>query len=92
MKEVIARWGELCAAAGLDPGDTDIDAPVERHLFPTAVHTPTGNSQLKSQGFAKLVRRDNGVYENVTALEGEKRYVTADDASSMPDLKRRKLD
>ena len=51
-----------------------------------------GDSQLKSQGFAKLVRRDKGVYENVTALDGEKRFVTADDPSSMPDLKRRNMD
>ena len=92
MREAIERWGDLCAAAGEDPGATNPDAPVERHLFPPAVHTPTGDSQLKSQGFTKLVRRDKGVYENVTALDGEKRYFKADDPSSMPDLKRRNLD
>ncbi len=92
MRESVERWGALCALAGRPVGPTDPEAPVERHLFPPAVHTPTGDSQLKSQGFAKLVRRDKGVYENVTALDGEKRIMTADDPSSMPDLKRRNMD
>lgn len=92
MSETIERWGELCAAAGCPVGTTDPTAAVERHLFVPAVHMPTGDTQLKSQGFAKLVRRDKGVYENVTALDGEKRYFNADDPSSMPDLKRRNMD
>ncbi|MEL7371123.1 MAG: zinc ribbon domain-containing protein [Myxococcota bacterium] len=92
MREAIERWGDLCAAAGLEVGPTDASSPVERHLFPPAVHTPMSNTQLKSKGFTKLVRRDKGVYENVTALQGEKRYVKADDPSSMPDFKGRNLD
>ena len=92
MREEIGNWGELCAAAELAVGATRPDAIVERHLFPPAVHTPIGDAQLKSKGFTKLVRRDKGVYENVTALDGEKRYMRADDPSSMPDFKRRKLD
>lgn len=30
MSETIASWGELCALAGIEPGSTAPDAPVER--------------------------------------------------------------
>jgi hypothetical protein len=32
------------------------------------------------------VKRDNGVYENVTALDGEKRYMRRGDPESLPHL------
>lgn len=89
MRESLETWGEVCARAGLPLGDTDPGAPVERILYVPALHAPTGDSELKSQGFTKLVRREQGVYENVTATGDEKRYVRADDPSSMPDLKRK---
>jgi len=82
----------LCARLEEPTGSTPRDAPVERVLFPVGLSSARGDSELRSMGFTKLVRRDKGVYENVTALDGEKRYVSADDASSMPDFKRRKLD
>ena len=40
--------------------------PVKRVLSLVAVNTPKTASDLKNLGFTKLVRRDNGVYENVT--------------------------
>ena len=92
MRESVESWGALCEKADHPLGVTDPQAPVERHLFPPAVHTPLGDSHLKSKGFTKLVRREKGVYENVTALDGEKRYVKADDPSSMPNFKGRNLD
>lgn len=30
MSESLATWGELCARAGIDRGDTPMDAPVHR--------------------------------------------------------------
>ncbi|HEY5791109.1 MAG TPA: zinc ribbon domain-containing protein [Gammaproteobacteria bacterium] len=30
MSESLATWGELCAAAGIEPGDTPPEAPVAR--------------------------------------------------------------
>jgi hypothetical protein len=92
MREDVPTWGELCALLGEPAGDTDPSAPVERILFPVGLAAPRGDAELKSMGFTKLVRREKGVYENVTALDGEKRYVSADDASSVPDFRRRKLD
>lgn len=89
MTEDLSTWGEVCARAEQPLGPTPADAPVERILFAPSINAPTGNSDLKSQGFTKLVRRDKGVYENVTATDGEKRYVKADDPSSMPDFRRK---
>lgn len=89
MREDLRTWGELCARLGQPLGDTPAEASVERILYAPALHTPTGDSALKSQGFTKLVRREQGVYENVTATGDEKRYVRADDPSSMPDFKRK---
>ena len=92
MTEDLTRWGEVCARIDEPVGETDPEAPVERVIFPVGLSTPKSDSELKSMGFTQLVKRESGVYENVTALEGEKRYVSADDATSMPDFKRRKLD
>lgn len=88
MDDTVSTWGELCARAGLERGETPADAPVERWLPALAVRTPAGDSKLKDLGFTKLVKRDKGVYENVTARDGEKRYVRADDPGSMPNFKR----
>lgn len=63
--------------------------PVRRLIPLTNINTPTTDSKYKELGFAKLVRRDHGVYENVTALEGESRYFEADKPETMPDIKKR---
>lgn len=60
-----------------------------RLILPVNVSTPTGDSDLKDKGFAKLVRRDKGVYENVTAMNHESRYYYADRPETMPDIKTR---
>lgn len=63
--------------------------PVHRLISRTFVSTPKTNSELKGMGFTKLVRRDKGVYENVTATNKESRYMLADKPETMPDLKRK---
>ena len=67
----------------------DCGQAVERLIPRVYISTPTTDSELKSKGFAKLVRRDAGVYENVTALDGESRIMEADKPETIPDLKRR---
>ena len=62
---------------------------VRRLISRTFVSTPKGDSDLKSMGFTKLVRRDKGVYENVTRTGDEARYMEADKPETMPDLKRK---
>jgi predicted nucleic acid-binding Zn ribbon protein len=85
----LKTWGEVCDAIGRALGDTPADAAVERLLFAPGVCTPASDSKLKEMGFTKLVRRDSGVYENVTASGGESRYMKADDPSTMPHLKKK---
>lgn len=86
MSGKVVNWGELCELAGIEPGDTPPDAPVEKLLFAPEISTPAGNSRLKDLGFTKLVRRDHGVYENVTARGSESRYMVAGDSSTVPDV------
>ena len=45
---------------------------VKRLISLVSVNTPKGNSDLKNMGFTKLVKRDDGVYENVTATGKER--------------------
>ena len=87
MKESLSTWGELCSMARIEPGATPADSPVERLLFPVGVNTPQGDSSLKNMGFTKLVKRDTGVYENVTRTGNESRYMNAGDASTLPNIK-----
>ena len=63
--------------------------PIRRLLSVPNISTPTGDTDLKSKGFTKLVRRDKGVYENVTALENESRVFEAGKPETMPDLRRK---
>jgi putative FmdB family regulatory protein len=60
---------------------------VKRIISLVSVNTPKGNSDLKNLGFTKLVKRDNGVYENVTAAGKESRYWDASKPETKPDLK-----
>ncbi|MBT8446426.1 MAG: zinc ribbon domain-containing protein [Gammaproteobacteria bacterium] len=85
----IGSWGELCYCAQIDLGDTDVMAPVEKRIFAPAIAVPPGNSDLKAKGFTKLVRREDGNYENVTALDGEAKIMKPGDKSTMPDIKKR---
>ncbi len=68
-------------------GDTDPSALVERVMKKApGVAVQTFNSELKNEGFTKLVKRDDGVYENVTAIDGEKRFMKSGDKESIPHL------
>lgn len=82
----LKTWGEVCFASQTPLGETDMLEPVSIKIRPIAIGFPTGNSKLKEHGFTKLVKRDDGVYENVTATGSEKRYMKAGDKSSMPHL------
>ena len=86
IKTKLSTWGEVCFTAQIPLGDTDFSAPVRRVIHPVGINIPVGNSKLKETGFTKLVKRDDGVYENVTAQDGEKRYMNAGDPSSIPHL------
>jgi predicted nucleic acid-binding Zn ribbon protein len=83
----LKTWGEVCYVAQISLGDTDPLAPVRKVISAPAIAVTIADSKLKEVGFTKLVKRDKGVYENVTALDHEKRYMKAGDPSSVPDFK-----
>jgi len=85
----ISNWGELCYVTQHPLGETDPLAAVRKVIRAPAIAFPTGNAELKNHGFTKLVKRDDGVYENMTAVDDEKRYMTAGDASSIPNIKKK---
>ncbi len=62
--------------------------PVKRLISRTFVNTPKTNSELKDLGFTKLVKRDDGVYENVTARDGDSKMVYRDRPETLPNLKK----
>ena len=60
--------------------------PVKRLISLCGISTPKTNSDLKNHGFTKLVRRDDGVYENVTATGKESKIWDVRKPETMPDL------
>ncbi len=64
----------------------DCGQEVRRVFSPVFVNTPRTDSDLKGLGFTKLVRRDKGVYENVTATGGESRIWDANRPETSPHL------
>ena len=66
----------------------DCGRPVRRLISLVGISTPKTNSELRDLGFTKLVKRDNGVYENVTARKGESRYMQRGRPETLPDLSR----
>ena len=78
MSRTLSTWGELCEVAQCNPGTTDTNAPIKRLITaPGGVVVPKSDGDYKSMGFTKLVRRSKGLYENVTANEGEQRFIEA---------------
>ena len=65
---------------------------VRRVFSRVNVNTPKTNSELKGLGFTKLVRRDKGVYENVTATGTESRIWDASKPETKPHLHKKIAD
>ena len=65
----------------------DCGGEIKRLISLVSINTPKGNSDLKNMGFTKLVRKDNGIYENVTATGKESRIWDSSKPETMPDLK-----
>jgi len=62
--------------------------PIQKIMSLGNISTPKGNSELRDLGFTKLVKRDDGVYENVTARNGDSRYMLRDKPETIPNLKK----
>ncbi|MFH1983165.1 MAG: zinc ribbon domain-containing protein [Pseudomonadota bacterium] len=62
--------------------------PVTKLISLASVSVQRSNAELRDLGFTKLVKRDNGVYENVTRRDGEARYMEQGKPETMPNLKK----
>ena len=60
--------------------------PVKKIISSINISCPKTNSELRDLGFTKLVKRDDGVYENVTARGGDSRYMVKGKPETIPDL------
>jgi hypothetical protein len=86
----LTTWGEVCELANLPLGGVAVDEPVERVILTAPMaNMPIGDAGIKDLGFTKLVKRDDGVYENVTRTGTESRYAVAGDPSTMPHLSKK---
>mgnify|MGYP007114354897 CR=1 FL=1 len=93
ISERLTTWVELCRRSATEVGDTDPSAPVAKvFMVPPMANLPAGDAHLKGLGFTKLVKRDDGVYENVTRSGTEARYMKAGDSSSMPHFHKKMSD
>lgn len=79
MNQTLKTWGELCKLAWMKAGDTPLDEPIEKLISAANFTTGLLPSELKNVGMKKLVRRGEGVYEDVTAKDGEPRFIESEE-------------
>ena len=60
--------------------------PVRRIMSAPFISAPKSNGELRDLGFTKLVKRDDGVYENVTRRKGDSRFMERNKPETIPDL------
>ena len=60
--------------------------PIKKLISLVGVSAPKTNSELRDLGFTKLVRRDDGIYENVTARNGDSRYMERGKPETVPNV------
>jgi len=61
---------------------------VRKIMSRVSISAPKSNSELRDIGFTKLVKRDDGVYENVTRRDGESRFMIRDKPETIPNIKK----
>lgn len=88
---VLRTWGEVCYVKQIAVED-DPEAPVKKLITPPNISITPSDNDLKGLGFTKLVKRDEGVYENMTALDHEARYMVAGDSETLPDIQKKITD
>ena len=60
--------------------------PVKKIISRINISCQKSNSELRDLGFTKLVKRDDGVYENVTARDGDSRYMESGKPETIPNI------
>jgi putative FmdB family regulatory protein len=59
---------------------------IRKRISRIALNIAKTNSELRDLGFTKLVKRENGVYENVTRRGSENRYMISGKPETLPDF------
>ncbi|MBE9562413.1 MAG: zinc ribbon domain-containing protein [Proteobacteria bacterium] len=59
---------------------------VRKRISRIAIAKSRSNAELRDLGFTKLVKRDDGVYENVTKRGSDSRYMEAGKSETIPDF------
>lgn len=59
---------------------------VRKRISRIGVSVQKSNAELRDLGFTKLVKRDDGVYENVTCRQGESRFMVRGQPDTLPDF------
>ncbi|MDR2351914.1 MAG: zinc ribbon domain-containing protein [Deltaproteobacteria bacterium] len=62
--------------------------PVQRVLGTPLIKTKNFNCELRDKGFTKLVRVDEGIFENVTRRDGEAKYFDRTRPETYPKLEK----
>jgi len=62
--------------------------PLRKLISRTNISITKSNAELRDLGFTKLVKRDDGVYENVTVRDGDSRYMERGKSDTIPNLKK----
>jgi len=60
--------------------------PVTKLISLVGLAVSKSDSELRDLGFTKLVKRDDGVYENVTARDGESQYMRRGETNTIPNV------
>ncbi len=60
--------------------------PIKKLISLVGLSIPKTNSELRDLGFTKLVKRDDGIYENVTTRNGDSRYMERGKPDTVPDV------
>jgi hypothetical protein len=63
-------------------------SPVERVMGAPMIKTKNFDCELRDKGFTKLVRVDDGLYENMTRRPGEGKYVDRRKPETLPILEK----
>jgi predicted nucleic acid-binding Zn ribbon protein len=62
--------------------------PVERQIEAAAIRPRKFDCELKDLGFTKLVRVDDGIFENVTRRPGDAKYIDRRRPETFPGLEK----
>ena len=91
IKEELAPWERCLIINRRSAKNSSLAAPIvpvryKKIISRINISCPKTNSELRDLGFTKLVKRDDGVYENMTSRDGDSRYMVKGKTETIPNL------